>query len=187
GSRVAVVDPAGAPEAAAVLAPAAAPLVIEAPAQPGLAGRLGQFELVVVSLSARGQGRAAGALRPSGVAGEALPPRIAALELALATLVEGGTLIELAGAAVLKPAADEAGLIGGWQEGIHRGLAALASIRAFLCAIATPVRSRRLAGEGETWPTAQDIGTRLLELHASDHDGGLFVIAAPDFRPVRQR
>ncbi len=179
GSRVVVVDPARAPAAASV--------AIEGPAQPGLAARLGRFKLVVLSLSARGQGREAGALRPSDVAGEALPPRLAALELALATLVEGGTLIELAGGAALQSGADEAGLIASWQAGIHRGLAPLASIRAFLCAIATPVRSRHLAGEGEAWPTAQDIGTRLLELHASDHDGGLFVIAAPNFRPVRQR
>ena len=59
--------------------------------------------------------------------------------------------------------------------------AKLSLIRVFLCAITTPVKSPRLAGHGETWPTARDIGDRLLELEASNHPGGLCSIAAPDY------
>ena len=95
-------------------------------------------------------------------------------------LKPGGTIIELAGGVALAPGQDEAGLIGGWQRGIHRGLVSLDRVRVFLCAIATPVKSRRLAEEGESWPTAAEIGGRLLEIVASDRGGGLCCIVAPD-------
>ena len=179
GRRVVVVDPrAGEPSASGTTNGQSADT-------PGLGARLrdrGRFDLVVVSLPARGQGRCADEFRPAALAAEALPPRLAALELAIEVLGEsGGTIIELAGGAALEPGSDEAGLIGGWQRGIHRGFESLENIRAFLCAIATPVKSRRLAGDGEAWPSARDIGERLLELVASDRAGGLCSIVAPDY------
>ncbi len=179
GRQVVVVDPRAGESGAS------RPTIGQSADAAGLGARLrdqGRFDLVVVSLPARGQGRGVDEFWPAALAAEALPPRLSALELAIEVLGEsGGTIIELAGGAVLEPGSDEAGLIGGWQRGIHRGFDSLENIRAFLCAIATPVKSRRLAGDGETWPTARDIGERLLELVASDRPGGLCSIVAPDY------
>jgi hypothetical protein len=177
GRRVVIVDPESSERETAYREPANTP---------GLGKRLsdsGEFDLVVVSLPARGEGRAAGEFRPAALASEVLPHRLAALELAVGLLGKsGGTIIELAGGAALEPGPDEAGMIGGWQRAIHRGFTSLENIRVFLCAISTPVKSRRLAGHGEAWPTALEIGERLLELVASDRPGGLCRVAAPDFQ-----
>jgi hypothetical protein len=179
GREVVVVDP------QAVESRASRSTIGQTADTPGLAARLGDsghFDLVVISLPARGEGRDEGEFRPAALAAEALPQRLSALELAVEVLGEsGGTLIELAGGAALEPGHDEAGLIGGWQRGVHRGFESLENIRAFLCAIATPVKSRRLAGDGEAWPTAREIGGRLLELVASNRSGGLCIVATPDF------
>jgi len=176
GRRVVVVDP---------QAREPGPALAEFAHSPGLGALLrdsGAFDLVVVSLPARGEGREVDEFRPSALAAAALPQRLAALELAVEVLGEpGGTIIELAGGAALEPGPDEAGLIGGWQRGIHRGFSSIENIRVFLCVITTPVKSRHLAGHGEAWPTARDIGDRLLELETSDHPGGLCSIAAPDY------
>jgi hypothetical protein len=180
GRRVVIVDPRAGESGASL------PTIGQTADTPGLGARIrdwGHFDLVVVSLPARGEGRDAGEFRPAALAAEVLPQRLSALELAVEVLGEsGGTIIELAGGSALVPGSDEAALIGGWQRGIHRGFDSLKDIRAFLCAIDTPVKSRCLAGDGETWPTAREIGGRLLELVASDRPGGLCRVAAPDFQ-----
>jgi len=180
GRRVVVVDPRAGESGASWLT------IDQTADTPGLGARLsdlGRFDLVVISLPARGEGRGEGEFRPAELAAEALPQRLSALELAVEVFGEsGGTIIELAGGAALASGSDEAALIGGWQRGIHRGFDSLENIRAFLCAIATPVKSRLLTGDGEAWPTAPEIGERLLELVASDRPGGLCRVAAPDFQ-----
>jgi hypothetical protein len=119
GFEVVVVDPAGGDPSAA--------------ADPEQASRIGPVDAAVISLAARGRGRPEGDFRPAEVAAAQLGPRLAAVELATKVL-DGGPMIELAGGAALDPGADEAGLIGRWQRGVHAGLAQ-AGVQATLCAI----------------------------------------------------
>lgn len=170
GYRVCVVDPdvaGGDPDSR-----------LAACAEPGLARRTGPVDVAVVSLPARGAGRASGELRPSAVAAATLPARLDALELALGTLVPGGTLIELAGGAALGAGADEAGLIAGWQRAVHRALATQGSVRSVLCAICTPVRPEN--GDQRDWPSNAAVGARVLEIVAARDRSGLCQISGPD-------
>jgi NAD(P)-dependent dehydrogenase (short-subunit alcohol dehydrogenase family) len=144
GYDVLVVDPAGGE--------------IPEQADPALAERVGSFDLAVVSLSARGAGRQAGRFRAGQAASVELPRRLAALELAIGG---GGLLIELAGSAVLEAGADEPGLIGRWQRGIHAGLAR-AGADAVLCAI---------TGYVDPATAGLDVGRRIVEIAASGRRG----------------
>lgn len=173
GMRALVVDPAfaGGPDGFALDAGAS-----------GLAARIreaGPVATVVVSLPTRGEGRPVGDYRPAEVAARQWPVRLAALQLAADVLEQGGALIELAGSTALAPGEDEAGFVGGFQRGVHRGLASLGRIRSYLCAIHTRVRPDEDSPVG--WPSAREIGVQLVALSGSDRPGGLCRIAAPRF------
>jgi hypothetical protein len=157
GYEVRIVDPAGQD--------------VVAEASPGLLDLVGPVELAILSLPARGRGRAVGEFRPAEVAAEALPARLEAMDLAFRSLSGGGTLIELTGGAALDPGAeDEAGLIGSWQRRIQGGLDGVGGVRAILCAITcfVEVGQRRSMGE------------RIREVAASEHPGGVCRLDAPD-------
>lgn len=146
GFEVVVVDPAGGDPSAA--------------ADPEQASGIGLVDAAVISLAARGQGRPEGDFRPAGVAATELGPRLAAVALATKVL-DGGSLIELAGGAALDPGPDEAGLIGRWQRGVHAGLAQ-AGVQATLCAITCYV-------DPETDAVA--VGRRIVDLAAGGRTG----------------
>jgi nucleoside-diphosphate-sugar epimerase len=175
GWRVIVVDPAGGPEdLAAVAHPDLAADDLAEPA-----------DLVVISLPARGAGRAAGEFRPSEVAADELAGRLDALDLALRVLGEANpTVVELGSSALLGTGAGEADLIASWQRRVHHGLAGLPETRHYLCAITTPVTPFGAPARSD-WPGAERIGEKLLELVRSGRPAGVWAIGADlDWQPV---
>jgi NAD(P)-dependent dehydrogenase (short-subunit alcohol dehydrogenase family) len=144
GYAVCVVDPAGDE--------------VAAEASAGLLDRVDGVQLAVVSLPARGRGRAASEFRPAEAAAEVLPARLDALT---------------GGAALARSQGDEAALIGSWQRRIRSGLDGAGGIRAILCAVTCfvePVERRSM-------------GERIREVAESEHPGGMCRIDAPD-RPA---
>lgn len=145
GIEVLTVDPAGGE--------------VPEPATTALLERVGRVDLAVVSLPARGRGREQGDFRPARVAADELPGRLEALELACRALSDG-LLVELTGGAALEADPSEAGLIGGWQRGIHAGFGQ-AGTDAVLCAITCFVDPDGAAA----------VGRRILEIAGAGRTG----------------